>query len=347
MVTDFHPEKTEVYGDKGFQVVGTATLQRFITADTPTKLIDFLEEMSGLFDILPGGLWPSPSQSDFRKAAEDARQLLVDALEMLRLSKVEDEVLPGAEQLEALGIKATLLPKDVAEFHRSSDRLVMKVIEGFELADQEEIGRFIRDSGYHALDGAERLVEVHYIYDVEGSYYADVLDRLVAADRANADARGVAAHFDGGYLIFDDDGNPQVADNEYHDYRLYGSFGVFPDTPHGIRHALQNIADGLFNLHLLDVRTISAHGGQEGRVIATGLASLWWCALDAMRIGRLGACEVCGKPYVANNERGKKRKYCSEACKQWHKKHPGEKRRPIERVKDKEWLSQSGSSGLS
>ena len=78
-------------------------------------------------------------------------------------------------------------------------------------------------------------------------------------------------------------------------------------------------------LHMDDMRTIVVDG-QEVRSIATGIGSLWWSALDAMRIGRLGACEVCGKPFITNNERGKKRKYCSEACKQWRKVHPGETR---------------------
>lgn len=112
--------------------------------------------------------------------------------------------------------------------------------------------------------------------------------------------------------------------------------GYYEDSASGIRRALSNLCDFLMTLHMGDMRTIVVDG-QEVRFIATGVGSLWWSALDVMRIGRLGACEVCGKPFITNNERGKKRKYCSEACKQWRKVHPGETRMNKDRPSPPEW----------
>ena len=36
--------------------------------------------------------------------------------------------------------------------------------------------------------------------------------------------------------------------------------------------------------------------------------------------GRIGVCEECGSPFITKGERGHKRKFCSEKCRQRHYK---------------------------
>ena len=327
MVSDFKPEMAEVLEEE-IHDVDAATLQRFITADTPEKMMNVCADLPWIFGARKGGMCPNVSERAFTTSAQNAQSLLIAALEMLRLSNEEGQDIPD---LSALGIKTFPVPDERKDDFVAHDRIIAKAVSaiGFE---GDPLRRLLRDGGYHGLDKAENIAAVRFSFDIEGEYYAKMLKRLVDANRALSDVRGVAAHFDYDYLTIDEEGNEEPIEEGLCDiFRLYGAFGYYPNDAPGIKAALQAVADGLFTLHLTDVRTVSANGGQEERSIATGLSSLWWYALDAMRIGRLGACVVCGRPFIANNERGKKRKYCSEACKQWNKVHPGEKRRPDSR----------------
>lgn len=95
-----------------------------------------------------------------------------------------------------------------------------------------------------------------------------------------------------------------------------------------VRTLLDMSLDLLVNIHVREVRAFSWHGGQEARHAESNISSLWWTLLDSMRDGRLGRCIVCGKPFIAIKERGKKRRYCGDACKEYGHKHPGETREP-------------------
>lgn len=95
-----------------------------------------------------------------------------------------------------------------------------------------------------------------------------------------------------------------------------------------VRRLLDMSFDLLVDLHMGEVRTFSWNGGQEARRAESVISSLWWTLLDSMRDGRLGRCAVCGKPFIATKERGKKRRYCGDACKEYGHKHPGETREP-------------------
>lgn len=170
------------------------------------------------------------------------------------------------------------------------------------------------------------------------------VERFIASDtevkmnELAVEARGTANHWSAEWCVIDaDDDIEEVDDSEDADgLHLMGALGYYEESERGIRCALSNLCDHLMTLHMGDMRTISIDG-QEVRSIATGIGSICWSALDAMRIGRLGACEVCGKPFITNNERGKRRKYCSEACKQWRKVHPGETRMERVRPTPPEW----------
>ena len=89
---------------------------------------------------------------------------------------------------------------------------------------------------------------------------------------------------------------------------------LFPATERGRRSCVRFAVDEIMTLHLQDVRTVTVDGGRESRRASTGAAYSWWLLVDHMRDGRVGVCEGCGRPYVANVERGNPRRFCSKKC---------------------------------
>lgn len=89
---------------------------------------------------------------------------------------------------------------------------------------------------------------------------------------------------------------------------------LYPDTPDGLKDCIKFVIDSVFSLHMTDIRTVSVGGGNEWRNSLTGAAMAWWLLLDRLRIGRVGVCEECGRPFVTDNERGNPRQFCSGRC---------------------------------
>lgn len=81
-----------------------------------------------------------------------------------------------------------------------------------------------------------------------------------------------------------------------------------------------DVADEIMTFHLHGVRTV-VRDRREERIVDNGISALWWLALDRMRNGRIYECDACGKIGIATNERGHKRRFCSDACKQWRSQH--------------------------
>ena len=84
------------------------------------------------------------------------------------------------------------------------------------------------------------------------------------------------------------------------------------DQAENIKEAI----DALFTIHLINIKTVSIDGGKEHREASEGITMIWWLVLDRFRDGRIGICEFCGKPFIAKQERGELRKFCSNSCKQ-------------------------------
>jgi hypothetical protein len=61
--------------------------------------------------------------------------------------------------------------------------------------------------------------------------------------------------------------------------------------------------------------------GRELFLLSTSIASSLWCAmLERFQEGRADRCRVCGKPFIALDERKNKRLYCSGACNKMHQR---------------------------
>lgn len=77
--------------------------------------------------------------------------------------------------------------------------------------------------------------------------------------------------------------------------------------------------DLLCTVHLYGLR-IEVRKGVEIRRSVDLASSLWYALVSSFSDGRAGICGTCGKPFVAFGERGRKRKYCSEACNKKHQR---------------------------
>lgn len=121
-------------------------------------------------------------------------------------------------------------------------------------------------------------------------------------------------------------GNPEDG-YEYYSNNMDGYFSyinlstgemkmyIYPENPSS-KEAIKGIIDGLFSIHLSNIKTVSINGGEEHRKANEGITMLWWLVLDRLREGRTGICEFCGRPFISKKERGALRRFCSASCRQ-------------------------------
>lgn len=103
---------------------------------------------------------------------------------------------------------------------------------------------------------------------------------------------------------------------------------IFSETKRSINYSeiAKRLFDALVSGFLTDVRLFTCNGGTETKSIPNAFSAIWMGLVDDLREGRAGRCVVCGRPFIAKGERGKRRKYCSSACNKWSQSHPGETR---------------------
>lgn len=332
---DFMPEREKFVdgvADKTWRSTNQ-DVERFIGSDTEPKMRAFLRDAPPMFSTSDSKL---RIDEDYIASALAARTVLEAAL-LARESSNDLDALCTIDSISEYGLYATEPSPEWQEFLKSRSKMIEEAASL--LDDPEGEGVALRDMGHTGpLDDNADVVGITFEAIVPAGGYAHFLERMVKTNELAVEARGTANHWSAEWCVIDTDGKIEETDNadDADGLHLMGSLGYYEDSERGIRSALLNLCDHLMTLHMGDMRTISING-QEVRSIATGIGSLWWSALDAMRIGRLGACEVCGKPFITNNERGKRRKYCSEACKQWRKVHPGETRMEKVRPTPPEW----------
>lgn len=83
--------------------------------------------------------------------------------------------------------------------------------------------------------------------------------------------------------------------------------------------------DELFDIHLKSIRT-ETHCGIPYQTTSDGIAATWLSLGFKFQGARVIECKACSKPVLVSGERGTPREYCSDACRKWAQRHPGEKR---------------------
>lgn len=81
----------------------------------------------------------------------------------------------------------------------------------------------------------------------------------------------------------------------------------------------ESMLDALCTAHLFGLRVEVRHGVEVRRTVDLA-SSLWYSLVSSFSSGRAGICNTCGRPFIAFGERGKKRKYCSDACNKKHQR---------------------------
>lgn len=172
--------------------------------------------------------------------------------------------------------------------------------------------------------------------DVETDAEAHYIELLHAMD-ARLKSAGLSPAFDDGTAstidFFDHADEPITALDEARDeheaseaLRECGNIHVFaacasPD----VRDQCAALADYLFTLHL-SMMAITSENVTPRRTSASALSIAWGELLDRLQRGKTRVCAACGRVMIAGNERGVKRKYCSDRCRVWANNHPGERR---------------------
>ncbi len=322
MVDKFIPTRRAVYGDdlSSMRPMSFEDVAALVDADTAGKRRRYAERNGELF------LTGVYGQSDeYLVDIEAARGLLVLAMKAKRAAESDEPV--SFADMGRFEVTATEPSERARELIEAADRLDD---EGAELAKglgEAALEQFLGGRRFQRGGKGRNLIGGVFCLDIPRGDYAAYLHQMVLLESLACRMMDVAESWSAAWFQVDENGESHDAEAwEADGLCIMCALGFYEDNEAGARKCLSTLVDRLFTLHLNDVKTVSFDGGQEARIITTGISALWWCALDSMRDGRLGICEVCGKPYVARGERGKPRKYCSEACRQWNKNHPGQKK---------------------
>ncbi|MBQ9001131.1 MAG: hypothetical protein IJ087_04680 [Eggerthellaceae bacterium] len=85
-----------------------------------------------------------------------------------------------------------------------------------------------------------------------------------------------------------------------------------PDNARGWRMFMDCLLKFLLDVHLHDVQVVTYDVGKQVCVAKHAVASVWVCLREELSGARAGVCRVCGKPFIASNERKEKARYCQQ-----------------------------------
>ena len=173
-------------------------------------------------------------------------------------------------------------------------------------------------------DGGNVFLE----YEAAIAPKASTLPNFLCLEYTNIAESGYSVHLrEGVEKSLDDDGTPRRCTEDGIGLEFYLLNERFPDTSEGYREAARTALDNLFSINLADVKTVTVNGMIQQE--CNSVYSAFWLLLSReFEGGRAMRCEACGKPLVVYGERGNKRRYCSDACRKWAQRHPGETRSP-------------------
>lgn len=298
--------------DRFFAPIGYDHLRRFLEASSKRQLTAIMTEHPDLFGItrrLPDVKNKMECTYD-KMELREAQQVMHLALSVY--AKATSEAISW-EELEDLGITSLRIPQDVIA----------------EVADQNAgLSQWQKDS-FNDVVGP-RLRKLSETEDASSEFFWTFFDmNIFSPDYSSyfiiheAWNRGQDDCWSLENLSPEEDDSPTTGPCS----RLMIDLGAFEASTHGAIDCLKSLVDALFSIHLNGMRVICVDGGTEAMKSDCALSSLWWLALDSLREGRVGLCKSCGRPFIAYRERGKKRVYCSDACKGWQHHHPGESRK--------------------
>lgn len=85
-----------------------------------------------------------------------------------------------------------------------------------------------------------------------------------------------------------------------------------PDNARGWHTFMDYLLKFLLDIHLHDVQIVTYDVGKQLCVAKHAVAAVWVCLREELSGARAGVCRVCGKPFIASNERKEKARYCQQ-----------------------------------
>lgn len=85
-----------------------------------------------------------------------------------------------------------------------------------------------------------------------------------------------------------------------------------PDNARGWRRFMEYLLKFLLDANLHDVQLVTYDAGKQVCVAKHAVAAVWVCLREELSGGRAAVCRVCGKPFIASNERKEKARYCQQ-----------------------------------
>ncbi len=280
-------------------------LDDFLNADTPSRLLDFINRNGFLFpdrNVFHGTLYGpnlellqseymTLSHLDIKTETKDS-QKAIDTYGFEQDSKVWRYGSHLISIRDCLTAQAILL--DVINAKRMLDSasdgmLPIACYEycGFDKQSTEHTHSFTYQRWISGKFGEDEKASDFSI----GKYYRFLRDSLPYGE---------------GYLYLE--GNEDST-------TIYcnGSGPVLEEYPDRIgTGVLRYFIDVMMKIHLSSIR-ISTTGLAEYRASYSLISHIWYQLLDSFRDGRAGRCEYCGRPFITKGkERGTPRKYCTD-----------------------------------
>lgn len=182
---------------------------------------------------------------------------------------------------------------------------LLKDEDGFD-ADASVLARFHAEAR-PAATGIEGVVDYVATYQIPACAYLQYLwdgCEALSAPPFNADAYVLPTDREDGYdLICGWTGCQAGGRMEY-------AVRNVTDDDAGRRLFLRMLAKFLLDVHLHDVRIVTYDGGAFVTAATHAVAALWVRLTQSLGTAHVGTCRVCGKPFVAKNERRWKTRYC-------------------------------------
>jgi len=85
-----------------------------------------------------------------------------------------------------------------------------------------------------------------------------------------------------------------------------------PANDAGSKRFMGYLLKFLLDVHLHDVQVVTYDTGKQLCVAKHAVAATWVCLREELSGARAGVCRVCGKPFIASNERKEKARYCQQ-----------------------------------
>lgn len=85
-----------------------------------------------------------------------------------------------------------------------------------------------------------------------------------------------------------------------------------PDNARGWRTFMDYLLKFLLDVNLHDVQLVTYDAGKQVCVAKHAVAAVWVRMREELSGGRAAVCRVCGKPFIAANERKERARYCQQ-----------------------------------